>query len=70
MRSFLSGSSDRTFQSWVFKFLSDSGMWIGYVWSSAICLSTQVIYVLLAIIVDIICTLQSWLCTCTRLIEY
>jgi hypothetical protein len=26
MRSFLSGSSDRTFQSWVFKFLSDSGM--------------------------------------------
>jgi hypothetical protein len=26
MRSFLSGSSEVTFQSWVFKFLSDSGM--------------------------------------------
>jgi hypothetical protein len=26
MRSFLSGSSEVTFQSWIFKFLTDSGL--------------------------------------------
>jgi low affinity Fe/Cu permease len=71
MRSFLSGSSEVTFQSWVFKFLSDSGMWIGYVWWTAILFKYSGNTCSISVfIVKIVYILLSSICTCIRLIEF
>jgi hypothetical protein len=71
MRSLLSGSSEVTFQSWIFKFLTDSGLWIGYVWLHAILFKYSGNTCSISVFIEkIVYILLSSISTCIRLIEF